>query len=156
MNLSSYIELSIFDGLAQSDLDILGPFFNPQTWVAGTVLFHQGDQADFLYVVVKGEIVLRYKPDDGPQMILAHIQPGGIFGWSAAMNNPVYTSGAACVLDSELLQIRGGDLRAICKDHPALGKIVLDRLAHILAERKQIQHGSISNMLANEIGPKNK
>jgi CRP-like cAMP-binding protein len=82
-------------------------------------------------------------------MIMAHIQPGGVFGWSAAMNNPSYTSGACCVLDSEVLRIRGNDLRMICEENSTLGKILLERLATIISRRKDIQKESISSMLEN-------
>jgi CRP/FNR family transcriptional regulator, cyclic AMP receptor protein len=152
MNLEKYNELIIFNGLCSADLNLLEPYFTPQTWVAGTVLFTQGDPADYLYLVVKGEVVLRYKPDDGPQMIMAHIQPGGVFGWSAAMNNPSYTSGACCVLDTEVLRIRGNDLRMICEQNSTLGNILLERLATIISRRKDIQKESISSMLENGMG----
>lgn len=154
MNLEKYNELQLFMGLSSAELQLIEPFFTPQTWVAGTVIFNQGDCADYLYLVVKGEIVIRYKPDDGPQMTMSHIPPGGIFGWSAAMNKSIYTSGASCTLDSEVLRIQGNDLRMICEKHPALGKTLLDRLTIIVAQRKQIQQGSVSSRMKNSIGPR--
>ncbi len=127
----------------------MAPYFAPQTWVAGTVIFEQDDYAEYLYLVVSGEVTIRYKPHDGPIMTVTRVEPGGIFGWSAAMNNPAYTSGAVCSLDSEILRIRGIDLRAIFEKHPELGKIILDRLAGVIAERKQIQQGPVSSILAS-------
>jgi CRP-like cAMP-binding protein len=82
-------------------------------------------------------------------MNLTHIQPGGVFGWSAAMGNPTYTSGAVCALDSEILRIRGADLRKLCEKNPELGKLILDRLSAIIAERQQSQQGRVNSMLAN-------
>ena len=149
MNLEKYIHLAFFNGLSVAEIQLLAPFFAPQTWVAGTVVFEQGDYAEHLYLVASGELTIRYKPDDGPMMILTHIQPGGIFGWSAAMGNPIYTSGAVCALDSEVLRIRGADLRKLCGKHPALGKVILDRLSAIIAERQRGQQGRVNSMLAN-------
>jgi len=149
MNLEKYTHLAFFTGLSAAEIQLLAPFFTPQTWVAGTVIFEQGDYAEYLYLVVSGEITIRYKPDDGPMMNMTHVQPGGIFGWSAAMGNPTYTSGAVCALDSEVLRIRGADLRMLCEKHLELGKVILDRLSAIVAARQLSQQGRVNSMLAN-------
>jgi CRP-like cAMP-binding protein len=149
MNLEKYSQLAFFNGLSAADIQLLEPFFAPQTWVAGTVVFDQGDYAEYLYLVVRGEVAIRYKPDDGPVMTVTRVQPGGLFGWSAAMNNPAYTSSAVCALDSEVLRIRGTDLRTLCDKHPEFGKVILDRLAGVIAERKQSQQGQVTSILAN-------
>jgi CRP-like cAMP-binding protein len=149
MNLEKYTHLAFFTGLSAAEIQLLAPLFAPQTWVAGTVVFEQGDYAEYLYLVVSGELTIRYKPDDGPVMIMTHVQPGGIFGWSAAMGNPTYTSGAVCALDSEVLRIRGVDLRMMFDKHPDLGKVILNRLSAIIAQRQHKQQGRVNSMLAN-------
>jgi CRP/FNR family cyclic AMP-dependent transcriptional regulator len=149
MNLEKYSHHAFFTGLQAADIQLLAPFFAPQTWVAGTVIFEQDDYAEYLYLVVSGEVTIRFKPHDGPMMTVTRVQPGGIFGWSAAMNNPAYTSGAVCSLDSEVLRIRGTDLRAICEKNPELERIILDQLSGVIAERKKIQQGSVSSILAS-------
>ncbi len=149
MNLEKYSHLAFFHGMQSSDIQLLEPYFAPQTWVAGTTIFEQDDYAEYLYLVVSGEVTIHFKPHDGPIMTVTRVQPGGIFGWSAAMNNPGYTSGAVCSLDSEILRIRGIDLRAICEKHPELGSIILNRLAAVIAERKLSRQGQVSTILAN-------
>ncbi len=157
MNLEKYSHLAFFIGLSPDEIRLLEPYFAPQTWVAGTTIFDQGDYAEYLYLVVTGEVAIRYKPDDGPVMTVTRVQPGGIFGWSAAMNNPAYTSGAMCALDSEILRVRGTDLRMLCEKYPELGKILLNRLAGVIAERKQNQQqGQLKNMLANGMNQSSK
>jgi len=111
MNLEKYSSLTFFNGLESHQIQLLEPYFAPQTWVAGTTVFEQGDYAEYLYLLVSGEVSIRFKPEDGASMTVTRVQAGGIFGWSAAMNNPTYTSGAVCTLDSEVLRIRGKDLR---------------------------------------------
>jgi CRP/FNR family transcriptional regulator, cyclic AMP receptor protein len=149
MNLEKYTHLAFFNSLRAAEIQLLAPFFNPQTWVAGTVIFEQGDRAEYFYLMVSGELTIRYKPDDGPMMNVTRIQPGGIFGWSAAIGNPAYTSGAVCALDSEVLCIRGADLRMLCDKHPDLGKVILNRLSAIIAERQHSQQSRVNSMLSN-------
>ncbi len=148
MNFEKYSHLAFFTGLQAADIELLAPYFAPQTWVAGTVIFEQYDQAEYLYLVVSGEVAIRFKPHDGPIMTVTRVQPGGIFGWSAAMNNPAYTSGAVCSLDSEVLRIRGIDLRVICENNPELGRVILDQLAGVIAERKHCQQEQVTSLLA--------
>jgi CRP-like cAMP-binding protein len=73
MNLERYTHLAFFKGLSAAEIQVLAPFFAPQTWVAGTVVFEQGDFAEYLYLVVSGELTIRYKPDDGPIMNITHV-----------------------------------------------------------------------------------
>jgi CRP-like cAMP-binding protein len=156
MNLEKYAHLAFFNGLQAAEIRYLAPYFAPQTWVAGTVIFEQGDYAEYLYLVVSGEVTIRFKPHDGPVMTVTRVQPGGIFGWSAAINNPAYTSAALCSLDSEILLIRGLDLRAICEKHVELGRVILDRLAGVIAERKNSQQEQVSSFLASGMRQPNK
>jgi len=149
MNIERYTSLAFFTGLSTADIQLLAPYFAPRTWVAGTVIFEQGDYAEFLYLVVSGEVTIRFKPEDGPIMTVTRVQPGGIFGWSAAMGNPAYTSGAVCSLDSEVLHIRGSDLRMLCEKHPTLGQVILERLSAIMTERQQSRQSRVNSMLAN-------
>jgi len=139
MNIEKYSSLAFFHGLSVADLQLLAPYFTPQNWVAGTSVFGQGDYAEYVFLLVRGEVTIHYKPEDGPVMTVTRVQPGGIFGWSAAMGNPTYTSGAVCTLDSEVLRIRGADLQTLCEKHPQVGRVILDRLSTVVAERKRSQ-----------------
>ena len=74
------------------------------------MIFAQGDRAEFLYVVVEGEVSIQFKPDDGPALVVSRIKDGGVFGWSAAFGRGSYTSGATCTDSAKLLRVRGTDL----------------------------------------------
>ncbi len=140
--------LPFFQGLRGDDLSLLAPFFRTLRFRAGALIFDQGDAAEFFYLLVRGEVVIRYKPEDGPAITVARVRPGGVFGWSAAMGNPVYTSAAVCESDSEALQIRGEALRSLCDSHPQAGKIIRERLAAIVAERRRSRQ-QVARLLGN-------
>jgi len=143
--------LAFIQGLSAANLKLLAPYFTPECFPGGMKVFDQGDRAVYLYLVVRGEVIIRYKPEDGPLMVVTHVQPGGIFGWSAAMGNPVYTSAAICESESEVVHIRGTDLRRLCDDNPRVGEVILSRLAAVIAERKKSQQGQVTSLLANGI-----
>lgn len=145
------IQIPFFVGVSEDQLALLSPLFSSCEFVSGTLLFEQGDVAEYLYLVVKGEVTLRYKPEDGPEIIVSHIKTGGLVGWSAALGNRHYTLGAICGRQSQLLRVRGKDLRALCTEHPETGSILLDHLATAIAERLSSTHAEVINLLKQGI-----
>jgi CRP-like cAMP-binding protein len=149
MNFEKYASLAFFSGLSNSDLHALAPYFTSSTYVAGTTIFNQGDVAENLFLVASGEVTIHYKPIDGPSMTVTRVQPGAVFGWSSAMGNGVYTSGAVCSLDSEILCVRGDELRYLCNRNVRIGSVLLNRLSLVVADRQRSHQVLVSSMLAD-------
>ncbi len=117
----------------------------------GEILFEQGDPANTVFVVLEGQIDILYKPYDGPQLIVAHIQPDGVLGWSAALGHPYYTSSAICKSDGIALEINGNRMRCLCLQHPDTGVILLERLAEVIAERLRTTQEQVVRILSSEM-----
>src|SRR5512136_63572 len=147
MAADSFQNLFLFRGLIPSQLKLLCPLFTSCEFVADTLLFEQGDPAENLFAVVCGEVVVNFKPDDGPAITVARVQPGSIVGWSAALGSRRYTSSAICTTYTQLLRVRGDDLRRLCLQHPDTGNILLDRLATVIAERLHSTHDLVLSLL---------
>ncbi len=147
MNNDVFSHLAIFEGLTPAQRTLLRQLFVPCDFYADTVLFQQGEPAEYLYLVVVGEVVVSFKPDDGPALTVARVQPGGIVGWSAALGSRIYTSGAQCTTYTQLLRVRGADLRRLCDQHPDTGVVILDRLAAVIAQRLSSTHEQVVNLL---------
>src|SRR4030066_1447152 len=147
MDAHSFPNLFLFRDLSPEQLRQLQPLFIPCEFSADTVLFEQGDPAENLFAVVSGEVVVNFKPDDGPIITVARGRPGSIVGWSAALVSRMYTSSAVCTTCTQLLRVRGDDLRRLCLQHPETGMIFLDRLATIIAERLNSTHDLVLSLL---------
>ena len=139
--------LFLFEGLSEAQRALIEPLFFPCDFEADTRLFEQGDLAENLYVVVAGEVLINYKPDDAPSIIVARVQSGSIVGWSAAIGSRYYTSAATCTTYTQLLRVRGDDLRKLCSNHPDTGVVILDRLATAIAERLHSKHDLVLSLL---------
>ncbi len=140
-------QVSLIQALNPAQRTLLRPLIVTCEFAAGEKLFEQGDPAEYLYLVASGEVVIRYKPDDGPVIVLARVRQGGVVGWSAALGNHVYTSEAECATETQLLRLRGGDLRLICQMYPDLGACILELLADRIAERLRSPHEQIIELL---------
>jgi CRP-like cAMP-binding protein len=147
MNARTFPQLFLFRELASEHLELLSPLFIPCVFSTDEVLFEQGDPAEYLFAVVSGEVVVNFKPDDGPNIVIARVQPGSIVGWSAALGSRRYTSSAMCTTNTQLLRVRGDDLRRLCLQHPDTGTIFLDRLATVIAERLHSTHDLVLSLL---------
>ena len=147
MAADTFPNLFLFRDLVPKQLEVLIPLFAPCEFTADTILFEQGDPADNLFAIVSGEVVVNFKPDDGPVITVARVQPGSIVGWSAALGSRRYTSTAVCTNYTQLLRVRGDDLRRLCLQHPDVGSVFLDRLATVIAERLHSTHDMVLSLL---------
>ena len=83
------------------------------------VIFEQGNKAEYIYILVKGEVAISYKPYDGQPIVVARIHPGNVFGWSSsALNRDTYSSAALAVVESEAIRINARSLQTLCDTCP--------------------------------------
>jgi CRP-like cAMP-binding protein len=117
---------------------------------AGEELFREGDQEDFLYIVLEGRIALEmYVPGKG-RVRFYTAEPLDIVGWSSV--TPVIrqrTAGARAVLPSLLIAFDSLQLRILCERDPRLGYIVMRRLANVVASRLLVTRLQLIDMFAN-------
>ncbi|HVN54036.1 MAG TPA: Crp/Fnr family transcriptional regulator [Anaerolineaceae bacterium] len=143
--------LSIFQGLSECQIAQIQPLLEVCDYSRDTVVFEQGDPAQYLYILFKGEVLVRYKAYDGPVITVARIGPGGVFGWSSALGRPTYTSGAVCTQDSHVFRMSGKALLRLCDLDPDTGSQILTRLTAVISERLNTGHTQILGFLTQGI-----
>lgn len=151
MSTQDLAQLEIFKNLCPQQINLLRPHFDCISYPDAFAIFEQGDPANFLYILVEGEVVVHYKPYDGTTITVTHIHPGGVFGWSSAMGRDVYTSGALSLSACQAYRIRGIDLRKLCEENPETGIVILEQLTEVIAERLRCTHDEILAILTQGI-----
>lgn len=141
--------LDIFKGLDQKQLKYIQPLVEKLSFNADQAIFCQGQPALYFYILLSGKVEINHKPYDGTQLTVAHILPGGIFGWSAALGRETYTSGANAVVQSEAYRLKRSQIQKFYLKRPAVGEQFLERLANALGERLPITPNQILAMLKN-------
>jgi CRP-like cAMP-binding protein len=142
-----YAQLPFFKGLSKEQIDQIEPLFHLCRFPKDLTIFQQGQTAQFFYILLRGEVEIRYKPYDGPPLTIAHLIPGSIFGWSSVLGRDTYTSAAITLLRSEVYCAGYNDLKKIYHNHPETGDILLERLASVIAERIRSTHSTILSLL---------
>jgi CRP/FNR family transcriptional regulator, cyclic AMP receptor protein len=148
--------IAFFRELDEGMIDLLSPLFEAFSCQPGTVIFQQGDQAEFLYLVIGGKVDMSFKPYDGIPLTISHVGKGGLFGWSAVVGSDKYTSTAVAIEDVEAFRVHGSDLRKFCREHPEAGKDILERLADGVSSRWKDAHKQVKSILSQGMSEKSK
>lgn len=127
--------LAIFRGVPEEDMRRFAEMSRGERLADGKTIFLQGEQADRLYVLLDGQVEIRFKPGDGDPLTVTTIEPGGVFGWSSVLGRSSYTSGAVCTRPGRALSVSGEALRELCELHPSTGVVIIERLAEVIAGR---------------------
>lgn len=143
-----------FEDLDNEYVDLLKPLFEPFSCRAGLIILQQGASADYLYLVLSGQVEVLFKPDDGSPITISHVEKGGWFGWSSVVGSRKYTSSAIAIVDLETIRIHGNELRKLCIEQPKLGKVVLERLADNVSFRWKDAHKQVQSILTKGLKKK--
>ncbi|MDO9302783.1 MAG: cyclic nucleotide-binding domain-containing protein [Anaerolineales bacterium] len=139
--------IPLFQDLDPAQTALLKPLFEQYTCPADTVIFEQGAPATYLYLLIKGEVAIRYKPYDSPPITLTRLRDGDVFGWSAVVGSPHYTSSIISETEVEAIRIRGSHLLKLFNDAPETGKVVMDRLALVVSSRWKNAQAQVQSLL---------
>ena len=121
--------VSLFADLSEADLRQLADVAVPRTYLAGEIVFREGDTGDTCYVVRSGALRVTRRHSDGRAITLAELRPGDIFGELAMFGGETRSATVEALEDSRALAILAGDLRRLLLGHPELGVKMLAGLA---------------------------
>ena len=137
----------LFRDLDSDILRMLQPLFEHYACPADTKIFEQGEPAEYLYLILEGTVEIRFKPYDGPPIVITSLTKGSIFGWSAVIGNAAYTSGAVCKDDCKAIRMSGQDLHRFCLQEPEAGYVVLELFADAVSSRWKNAKEQIHDLL---------
>lgn len=121
-------ELDLFSGMAdQNFTDLVNGAFL-QHFPSHVELIHEGDPADFLYVVIEGRVEL-YAEANGRETTVEFISPVSTFILAAVLRDSVYLASARTMEKSRLLMIPAKNILEAMEHDDAFGRIVINALA---------------------------
>ncbi len=144
-------ETELFNGLTTDQLVEISRMAVPCHFSVDERIFEQDQYAEYLYIILKGEVQIRFKPYDGEVITVSRIGEGHVFGWSSVLGRSVYTSAAICTVTADCIRIRGRDILKLCETHPDTGIIIMERLAAVIAERLSQTNEQIFKLLTKNL-----
>lgn len=99
----------------------------------GTMLFRQGDEANYLFILTKGHVKLMIGDTSQSVYIVNH--PGEIFGWSSIVGRKAYTASAECADSTSLQKVSRDELLKLIEKDPVNGLAFFRRISEMLGNR---------------------
>jgi len=136
MIIEQFKRKQLFEFLRPDQIDSLSNTAEVIKLKSGQSVYQKGDKADFLYVVLSGQVALRLPGMDGVSILIEQLtESGSMFGCciSPSIDSCVLT--AQCEQDTEILKIEKSTLEKLLDDDPRMGYAIQSKIAEIYFNR---------------------
>ncbi len=120
------------------------------TFKQNQIIFRQGENADFFYILVQGKVDISV--GENGHTVYTVNNPGEVFGWSCALGRSEYSATAECKSDCKVVKIKGEDVIKFLEKSPEKGIIFFKSVARILVNRLLQLYRLISEITGKEAG----
>jgi CRP/FNR family transcriptional regulator len=127
----------VFSELGEEELARVAEVAVPRQFVAGEVVFREGDESSTCYVVRNGRARALREHPDGRSITLANFGPGDIFGELAMFDDERRSATIETLEDTEAIAILGGDMRRLLSEHAEIAVKLLASLGRRLRETNE-------------------
>lgn len=131
-------QAELFEELGEDGIGRLATISRIRTLAAGDYLFLLGDQADYLYIVVKGKVDLCFPLVLGGVVKDIPVESAGdgkTLGWSALVKPYRFTLSARATEATEVVGLPRAELLQVLEAAPAVGYRLLTKLAELVGFR---------------------
>ena len=136
----------VFAELTEAELKNICEIAKKEEREEGKRIFMEHSQAANLYIVSKGKVEIKMRPDKRRELLqIDTVGPGEIFGWSAVTEPYTLTAEASTLEKSELYVFDSEVLRDLFKKNNHIGYKVMKKVAAVISSRLR----SLSQRLAN-------
>ncbi|GAB4573191.1 MAG: hypothetical protein Kow0077_14840 [Anaerolineae bacterium] len=136
-----------FAGFTHEQLAQIGHIARLETFARGETILHEGEPAQTLYVVHRGQVGLwvMVGPNRDQRVDLVTIVEGEAVGWSALVTER-RTATAEALTDVVLIALDADDLHALFEQDRDLAYKMIWRIADVLANRLSRMHYQLASM----------
>jgi CRP-like cAMP-binding protein len=134
----------LFAGVSDADLEEVARLTYECHWSAGTVIFHEREEARNFCLLVEGQVALEKEVRLGPhspprQATVQFLHPGHAMGWSSLVAPFHYTQSAVAVQPTRALCLDGQAFRDLMQRRPHLGVRIMSIIAELIGSRLEYQ-----------------
>jgi CRP-like cAMP-binding protein len=122
--------VELLAGLPKDDVQRILSRSRRRKFKRGEVIFHEGDPADALHLVVSGRIAIRVTTALGDAATLDLTAPGDVVGEQALLPPTAPRSATAIAIEpTETMALSASDFAALRNEHPSVDAVLLALLA---------------------------
>lgn len=122
-----------FSGMAHGFLKDIMANVEKVACAAGDVIFREGDETCYFYILIKGHVKLRIGREGRTVFVIN--RAGECFGWSSLIDRPHFSATAVCAAPTSLMRLEKTQVRRIIQSDPHNGLIFMERIASMIGDR---------------------
>ena len=130
-------------------LDKLAQIIDVLRFDRNEILFRENDPAERFYMMRSGNVLLEQRISDKVTACIGSIKPGFSFGWSAMIEDGLYTVDAVCVEPSEIYSFKRDRIQKLFMQDPEMGLRIYKRLLVIIKKRLDYRTGQFRKAIEN-------
>ncbi|MFS4438324.1 Crp/Fnr family transcriptional regulator [Paracoccaceae bacterium GXU_MW_L88] len=113
----------------------------PRRYAAHHVLFRMEERAEYVFLLISGQVEISYLSPNGQRMIANFVPPGGLIGEIAVLDGGRRTATAICTTECELMVLSRRAVIAALEQDGLLATAMIQRLCARLREMHQSMAG---------------
>jgi len=137
MSMKKLSVITVFSGLSEQELKDIEPLFIQEAPKKKELIFSEGDEPDWFYFVLSGEIKITKLSQEGKEIILELIQPGGFFGGVAVIRGFPYPANAVAKENSEILKISRENFQKVLDRFPTVMMDIMQNIGDRIKESRE-------------------
>lgn len=114
------------------------------------VIFSEGTEAEYFYLLEEGRVSIESRLSRGLRFPIMAVSPGQAFGWSALVVPHQYTATALSLTPIRVNRIPKEAMLAMMRANSALGLVIMEKVASIIASRVRSLELALSGLLQKE------
>jgi CRP/FNR family transcriptional regulator, cyclic AMP receptor protein len=140
--------IGLFGALSDDALAHLAQTLSVYVPAVGEVLFHEGDEANAMFVVINGEMEVLKKSKRGTEARVALLGPGDWFGEMSIVDIQPRSATVRALASGRLLRMTSADLDSLYRyDLRSYALIVLN-VARELSRRLRVADGIVADLIS--------
>ncbi len=135
-NLCTFRNEIPFSFLSEEDFRKIACFFESVSYPAHTVIFREGDPAEFIGFVMSGKLEVKKQTEfKGNQLIIAILTKGAPVGELSIFDEHARSATVEAVEDTSILMLRNDAFERLLKEFPDIGIKILKGFIRTLSLR---------------------
>jgi CRP/FNR family cyclic AMP-dependent transcriptional regulator len=148
-------QVELFQGLSTHELEALVSSSTSRSFPKNTVVIHENDPADSLFIIESGRVKVYCSDKNGKEFIMNTQSEGDYFGELALLDDSSRSASVRTVEKSSFCIIYKDDFNRVLEQHPNIGRKLIQNLAarvrKLTADVKSLAlqdvYGRVANVL---------
>ncbi|HLC40787.1 MAG TPA: cyclic nucleotide-binding domain-containing protein [Methylomirabilota bacterium] len=127
--------VALFQDLDPPSLETLTPLLQRKKFRTGQLIFREADEADALYIVAEGQVVVSKHVLGDVEHVLTRFGPGDFFGEMGLFDLAPRSASAQAELPTVLLGLERDVFHQILANHPQMAARICYRMVTVFVQR---------------------